>query len=108
MLYREVVRNCRTGRRQDGIGALYGKTQFRQPRTFCVRANVTTKLPASTDHGLVDYTTIRYDAICYFNVRSKADMSQLNLPHGNYNEKEGENIKKLKKSKKNGYAQKYR
>ena len=26
---------------------------------------------------------IRYDTICYFNVRSKADMSQLNLPHGN-------------------------
>ena len=26
--------------------------------------------------------TIRYDTTCYFNVRSKADMSQLNLPHG--------------------------
>ena len=25
-------------------------------------------------------TTIRYDASCYFNVRSKADVSQLNLP----------------------------
>jgi len=24
----------------------------------------------------------RYDTRCYFNVRSKADMSQLNLPHG--------------------------
>jgi len=23
---------------------------------------------------------VRYDAICYFNVRSKADISQLNLP----------------------------
>jgi len=29
--------------------------------------------------------TIRYDTKCYFNVRSKADMSQLNLPHGNNN-----------------------
>jgi len=28
---------------------------------------------------------IRYDTICYFNVRSKADMSQLNLPHGTDN-----------------------
>jgi len=28
------------------------------------------------------YNTIRYDTRCYFNVRSKADMSQLNLPHG--------------------------
>jgi len=29
--------------------------------------------------------TIRYDTTCYFNVRSKADMSRLNLPHGNDN-----------------------
>ena len=28
---------------------------------------------------------IRYDTRCYFNVRSKADMSQLNLPHGTNN-----------------------
>ena len=27
----------------------------------------------------------RYDTRCYFNVRSKADMSQLNLPHENDN-----------------------
>jgi len=27
------------------------------------------------------YDTIRCDTRCYFNVRSKADMSQLNLPH---------------------------
>ena len=26
---------------------------------------------------------IRYDTRCYFNVRSKADISRLNLPHGN-------------------------
>jgi len=25
---------------------------------------------------------VRYDTKCYFNVRSKADISQLNLPHG--------------------------
>jgi len=29
--------------------------------------------------------TIRYDTICYFTVRSKANMSQLNLPHGTDN-----------------------
>ena len=29
--------------------------------------------------------TIRYDTRCYFNVRSKADMSRLNLPLGNDN-----------------------
>ena len=31
--------------------------------------------------------TIRYDTRCYFNVRTKANMSQLNLPHGNDNQK---------------------
>ena len=31
------------------------------------------------------YDTIRYDTRCYFNLRSKADMSQLNLPHGTDN-----------------------
>jgi len=29
--------------------------------------------------------TIRYDTRCYFNVCSKANMSQLNLPHGTDN-----------------------
>ena len=28
---------------------------------------------------------LQYDTRCYFNMRSKADMSQLNLPHGNDN-----------------------
>jgi len=47
------------------------------------------------DHSLVDTAatarllpqklTIRYDTRCYFNVRSKADISQLNLPHGTDN-----------------------
>ena len=31
------------------------------------------------------YDTIRYDTRYYFNVRSKADISQLNLPHGTDN-----------------------
>ena len=35
---------------------------------------------------LVKITT-RYDARCYFNVRSKADMSQLKLPHRTNNQK---------------------
>jgi len=35
--------------------------------------------------GSVATYLIRYDTRCYFNVRSKADMSQLHLPHGNYN-----------------------
>ena len=35
-------------------------------------------------YGSIGYDTIR-DAILNFNVRSKADMSQLNLLHGNNN-----------------------
>ena len=38
------------------------------------------------DHTVaIASTTIRYDTRCYFNVRSKADISQLNLPHGTDN-----------------------
>ena len=33
----------------------------------------------------VEGPTIRYDTRCYFNVRSKANMSQLNLLHGTDN-----------------------
>ena len=33
----------------------------------------------------LEQITIRYDTRCYFNVRSKADISQLNLPHGTDN-----------------------
>jgi len=34
---------------------------------------------------LLSFFTIQYDTRCYFNVRSKADISQLNLPHGTDN-----------------------
>jgi len=42
-------------------------------------------LAAAAGGGSVSATpgTIRYDTRCYFDVRSKADVSQLNLPHGN-------------------------
>ena len=43
--------------------------------------------------------TIRYDTRCYFNVRSKADISQLNLPHGTDNLKSVKTEKKLKSKK---------
>ena len=43
--------------------------------------------------------TIRYDTRCYFNVRSKADISQLNLPHGNRQLKSVKTEKKLKSKK---------
>ena len=43
------------------------------------------------------WDTIRYDTRCYFNVRSKADISQLNLPHGTDNWKSVKTEKKTKK-----------
>ena len=46
-----------------------------------------TALPSSrrSNWTLKSPHTIRYDTRCYFNVRSKADISQLNLPHGTDN-----------------------
>jgi len=41
--------------------------------------------PKKSGERLKQYDTIRYDTRCYFNVRSKADISQLNLPHGTDN-----------------------
>ena len=41
--------------------------------------------PDPSTFYLVIVVTIRYDTRCYFNVRSKADISQLNLPHGTDN-----------------------
>jgi len=39
----------------------------------------------NADCSLRNEIIVRYDTRCYFNVRSKADMSQLNLPHENDN-----------------------
>jgi len=47
--------------------------------------------------------TIRYDTRCYINVRSKANMSQLNLPHGN---RQLKSVKTEKLKVENRYAQK--
>jgi len=47
---------------------------------------------------------LRYDTKIHFNVRSKADISQLNLPHTTKPKRVKENTKKWK----NGYAEKCR
>ena len=39
-------------------------------------------VPVKKKRQSIDLSFIRYDRRCYFNVRSKADISQLNLPHG--------------------------
>jgi len=36
----------------------------------------------SEDHHFEVFVVELYDTRCYINVRSKANMSQLNLPHG--------------------------
>jgi len=38
-----------------------------------------------SSRGIPLMRDLRYDTRCYFNVRSKADISQLNLPHGTNN-----------------------
>ena len=40
---------------------------------------------AAMSPGTNQTLNTRYDTRCYFNVRSKADISQLNLPHGTDN-----------------------
>jgi len=47
-----------------------------------IRNNFINKCPPSQDS---DRSLRRYDTRCYFNMRSKADISQLNLPHGTDN-----------------------
>ena len=46
-------------------------------------------LTLTAQHGYSFRNSLRYgakyDTRCYFNVRSKADISQLNLPHGTDN-----------------------
>ena len=66
------------------VVARQARCVFAQRFTFidvCARANTNQQTGLSTPA----YDTIRYDTRCYFNVRSKADISQLNLPHGTDN-----------------------
>ena len=67
----------------------------RVPGVSCGVVCVILRLAVLVEHRLVtDRQTdgqtdtgpwLRYDTRCYFNVRSKADISQLNLPHGTDN-----------------------
>jgi len=52
---------------------------------FIVPQSQTPQLPANRVLHLRAGDTIRYDTRCYVNARSKANMSQLNLPHGTDN-----------------------
>ena len=56
----------------------------RRSSTKTAKRRITQTTPHDSPGTLV---TIRYDTRCYFNVRSIADMSQLNLPYGTDNYK---------------------
>jgi len=47
---------------------------------FAIVVHMKTNNAINLSAANVNYT-IRYDTRCYFNVRSKADISRLNLPH---------------------------
>ena len=50
-----------------------------------VQENCAKVVPRFYSASLIRYDTIRCDTRCYFNMRSKADMNRLNLPHGTDN-----------------------
>jgi len=54
------------------------------PTRFIKNGKILTQSDTIQSNRWIDLT-IRYDTRCYFNVRSKADISQLNLPHGTDN-----------------------
>jgi len=69
--------------RHHAIVVYYIEVLTRNLRT-CIHEKI--KLNAKVSKLFINqYDTIRYDTRCYFNVRSKADISQLNLPRGTDN-----------------------
>jgi len=82
----ETLSWCRACR-ESLLRKLTNKAIESRRMTLCVFvSNVIANHSLAADGEQVVFTdTIRYDARCYFNVRSKADISQLNLPHGNDN-----------------------
>ena len=83
-----VVFVMRAPRRRRGITSCHQRRRLQRqdPRIMTERleneghfALTRYTYPAKTDAA---NKCIRYDTRCYFNVRSKADISQLNLPHG--------------------------
>jgi len=63
------------------FGGWYDRKAIGEPTS---NQHTHTHTPTHPSSGPLPATT-RYDTRCYFNVRSKANMSQLNLPHGTDN-----------------------
>ena len=85
-LYRRCDTSCTSGFIDDVVATHnrpYGGISTPLQRVTSLRrsaqANAPTALRYYCSHR---YDTIRYDTRCYFNVRSKANMSQFNLSHG--------------------------
>jgi len=76
--------------RRDAAAARFSSSRFVtvRMRTRVTMTTMTSELPARPSSVLL-HQEVRYDTRCYFNVRSKADVSQLNLPHGNRQLKRG-------------------
>ena len=77
-----------------GVSAAVFTTIFTVVLTYVI-STAAKSGPATYSMLLALYNMIRYDTRCYFNVRSKANMSQLNLPHGNRQLKSVKTEKKL-------------
>ena len=67
------------------IAAVFQKTTGFSRLGALQAVTYTVKVVVSEKWREIRYDTIRYDTRCCFNVRSKVDMSRLNLPHGNDN-----------------------
>ena len=69
--------------RPVSVTSVFGKVMERVVAADMLDYLLSNKLLNSNQHGFLSKRstlTIRYDTRCYFNVRSKADISQLNLP----------------------------
>ena len=61
------------------------KPTFKTKYKFTKKPTVIAKSRCHLECPYIDDIGIRYDTRCYFNVRLKADISRLNLLHGNDN-----------------------
>ena len=79
---------------RSGLGSLAQKKRHFGGRTYILGKRLGNQCVQHRDRqthrprnscDTIRYDTIRYVTRCRFNVRSKADISQLNLPHGTNN-----------------------
>jgi len=78
---RKIGLSFPTGRDfSDSDDAIYFVFIHNIGRRQCMRSDI-----ANVVNSVRPFKFSLYDTRCYFNVRSKADISQLNLPHGTDN-----------------------